>query len=127
MNYIVDSCVWIDFFREKLHFHEISGLLIDNLAATNEVILAELIPSARANNEHDFIDCISGINVASLTIDWNEIIEIQYRCVKSGIHKLGLLDIVIAQNAKQNNMGIFSTDRHMILLSEKMEINCRVE
>jgi predicted nucleic acid-binding protein len=126
MNYIIDSCVWIDYFRTKINFKEISQLLIDNLALTNKIILAELIPSARVNKEYDFIDCLSGIDIVPLAIDWDEIIEIQYQCIKTGINKLGLLDIAIAQNAKQNNIEIFSTDKHMILLSKKMGIKCRV-
>jgi hypothetical protein len=56
MNYIIDSCVWIDYFRNKTNFKEISQLLIDNLALTNKIILSELIPSAMANKEYDFID-----------------------------------------------------------------------
>jgi predicted nucleic acid-binding protein len=127
MNYIIDSCVWIDYFRSKINFKEISQLLVDNLVLTNKIILAELIPSAMANKEYDFIDCLSGIDTVPLNIDWDEIIEIQYQCIKAGINKLGLLDIAIAQNAKQNNIEIFSTDKHMILLSEKMGVNCRIK
>ena len=120
MNYIIDSCVWIDFFVRKMHFEEISSLLIDNIAYTNDVILSELLPSAKKNKELDFIECLSGIDIVSLEIDWNEIQKIQYECLKSGKNKIGLIDIVIAQNAQQNEMGIFSTDRHMELLSRKM-------
>ncbi|GHT65158.1 hypothetical protein FACS1894110_06350 [Spirochaetia bacterium] len=125
MNYIVDSCVWIDYFKYKKHFQEISGLLINNLASVNKIILAELIPSAQAYKEYDFIACFSGISVVPLNIDWDEIMAIQYECIKSGINKLGLLDIAIAQNAKQNGMGIFSTNRHMILLCKKTGLMCR--
>jgi predicted nucleic acid-binding protein len=127
VNYIIDSCVWIDYFRNKTNFTEISRLLIDNAALTNRIILSELVPSAMANNEYDFIDCLSGIDMVPLDIDWDEIIEIQYQCIKTGINKLGLLDIALAQNAKQNNIGIFSTDKHIILLSKKLGINCRLK
>ena len=82
MNYIVDSCVWIDYFKYKKHFREISDLLINNLSFVNKIILAELIPSARAYKEHDFIACLSGISVVPLNIDWDEIISIQYECIK---------------------------------------------
>jgi predicted nucleic acid-binding protein len=122
MNYLVDSCVWIDYSKYKKHFQEISDLLINNLSFVNKIILAELIPSARVFKEYDFIACLSGINVIPLNIDWEEIIEIQYECIKSGINKLGLLDIAIAQNARQNDMGIFSTNRHMILLCQKIGV-----
>jgi hypothetical protein len=92
MNYIIiDSCVWIDYFRNKINFKEISQLLIDNLALTNKIILSELIPSAMTNKEYDFIDYLSGIDIVPLDIDWDEIIGIQYQCIKTGINKLGLL------------------------------------
>ncbi|MDR1220529.1 MAG: hypothetical protein LBK73_13100 [Treponema sp.] len=107
------------------NFKEISQLSIDNLALTNKIILSELIPSAMANKEYEFIDCLSGIGIVLLDIDWDGIIGIQYQCIKTGINKLGLLDIAIAQNVKQNNIKIFSTDKHMILLSKKMGINCK--
>jgi hypothetical protein len=69
----------------------------------------------------------SGINIIPLNIDWNEIMEIQYQCLLSGINRLGLLDIVIAQNAKQNDVEIFSADNHMKLLTQVMGINCRIK
>jgi hypothetical protein len=60
-----------------------------------------------------------------LDIDWDEIIDIQYYCIKNGINKLGLLDIVIAQNAKQNNVSVFTINRHMILLCKLIGIECK--
>ncbi|MDR2144332.1 MAG: PIN domain-containing protein [Treponema sp.] len=126
MNYLIDSCVWIDFFRHKKHFEVISELLMDNTAYINKIILAELIPSARKNKENSFIECLSGISIVSLNIDWDEIMEIQYQCLVSGINKLGLLDIAIAQNAKQNDVEIFSTDTHMKLLTQLMGIKCKI-
>jgi predicted nucleic acid-binding protein len=124
MSYIIDSCIWIDFFNKKLHFQTVSQLLLNDLAFVNKIILAEIIPSARIFNELDFIASISGVPVAQLAIDWDEIIEIQYQCIKKGINKLGLLDIAIAQNAQQHGMGIFSTNRHMILLCQNINIQC---
>ena len=126
MKYIIDSCVWIDYFKYKKYFQEISDLLINNLSFVNKIILAELIPSAQVFREDEFIACLSGINVVPLDIDWDEIIEIQYECIKSGINKLGLLDIAIAQNAKQNSMGIFSSNRHMTLLCQKIGVVYRI-
>jgi predicted nucleic acid-binding protein len=125
MNYIIDSCVWIDYFNYKKHFQAVSDLLINNFSFVNKIILAELIPSAQVYKEYDFIACLSGINVVPLYIDWDEIIEIQHDCIRSGINQLGLLDIAIAQNAKQNAMGIFSTNIHMILLCQKIDVAYR--
>jgi predicted nucleic acid-binding protein len=127
MNYIIDSCVWIDFFIKKEHFESISTLIIDDLVYTNKIILSELLPSAKKNRETELIECLSGLELVPLSIDWDEIADIQYNCLKSGINKLGLLDIAIAQNAKQNKMGIYSTDRHMELLSRKMGFKLKTE
>ena len=127
MKYVVDSCIWIDFFTKKKHFEAVSNLLMDDLAYVNQIILSELLPSARLKKENEFIDSMSGLELVPLDIDWLEIEEIQYNCLKSGINKLGLLDIAIAQNAKQNKMGIFSTDRRMELLSRKMDVKLKTE
>ena len=125
MGYIVDSNIWIEFFNRRNYFDSVSGLLNDNEAYINGIILAELIPSSRAKREEEFIECLYGIELLELYIDWDEIIEIQCHCIKNGINKLGLLDIAIAQNAKQNNAGIFTMNRHMILLCNLIGVECR--
>jgi len=125
MGYVVDSNIWIEFFNRGNYFDSVSGLLNDNEAYINRIILAELIPSSRAKREEEFIECLYGIGLLELYIDWDEIIEIQYHCIKNGINKLGLLDIAIAQNAKQNNVGIFTINRHMILLCNLIGVECR--
>jgi predicted nucleic acid-binding protein len=127
MKYVIDSCVWIDFAIKGRHVDSMTKLFIDDLAYVNPIILAEIIPSARLKKESAFVECLSGIPCLELSIDWESVLDIQYFCLKSGINKLGLLDIVIAQNAKQNHMGIFSTDRHMELLSGKMGIKLKTE
>ena len=125
MDYIIDSNIWIEFFNRGNYFDSVSDLLINNEVYINKVILAELIPSARSKNEKLLIECLYGIELLELDIIWEEIIEIQYCCIKKGINKLGLLDIVIAQNAKQNNTGLFTINRHMILLCDLLGIKTK--
>jgi predicted nucleic acid-binding protein len=126
MKYIVDSCVWVDFFSKREHFEAVSSLLTDNCAFINQIILAEILPSARLKNEIEFIECLSAIETVPLNIDWDEIADIQFNCIKSGLNKVGLLDIAITQNAKQNNMGLFSTDKHIISLCQLLEIQLKI-
>jgi len=45
--------------------------------------------------------------------------------MKNGNNKIGLVDIIIAQNAKQNNAGVFTINRHMILLCNLMGVECK--
>ncbi|MDR3236976.1 MAG: PIN domain-containing protein [Spirochaetia bacterium] len=125
MNYIIDSNIWIEFFNRKNYFDSVSELLINNNVFMNKIILAELVPSAQLKKELELIECLSGIEVLELNIDWDEIIEIQIQSLKNGINKLGLLDIAIAQNARQNNLGLFTIDRHMILVCNLIGVECR--
>jgi len=127
MNYIVDSCVWIDFFSKKRHFDAISELLLRDEICINSIIFAELRPRAKVDKQKDFINCISALEIIPLNIDWNEIEDIQHNCIKKGMNKVGLLDIAVAQNAKQNEVSVFSTDKHMAFLSKIMGFNLRVE
>ncbi len=82
MSYIVDSCVWIDFFSKKLHFNAISELLVKDEIYTNSIILAELRPSAMACRQKKFIDCISALERIPLNINWNENREISIIVLK---------------------------------------------
>ena len=74
MDYIIDSNIWIEFFNKKKYFESVSDLLINNEVYINKIILAELIPSARAKNEKELIECLYGIDLLELNIDWEEII-----------------------------------------------------
>jgi predicted nucleic acid-binding protein len=125
MNYIIDSNVWIEFFNKKNYFSSVSELLLNNNVFINQIILAELIPQSRARKELELIECLSGIELLELNIHWDEIIEIQFQCIKNGINKLGLLDIAIAQNARQNSLGLFTINRHMKLLCNLIGVECR--
>jgi predicted nucleic acid-binding protein len=127
MSCIVDSCVWIDFFSKKKHFDTISELLIKDEIYTNSIILAELRPVAKVGKQKGFINCISAIDKIPLSIDWEEIEEIQYNCVRNGINGVGLMDIAVAQNAKQNELAVFSTDKHMSFLNKVMNFTLRIE
>ncbi|GBR77049.1 putative PIN domain protein [Candidatus Termititenax persephonae] len=122
MRYLVDSCVWIDFFNHKKHFKIITKLLFNNLAVVNEAILAEILPLANLRQERELVECLDGVDCLPLQIDWPEVENIQLRCLKMGMNKLGLLDIVIAQNAKQNNLTMFSVDKHLRCLCKLLGI-----
>ena len=124
MPTIVDSNIWIEFFNKGNFFDSVSELLKNNEVYINKIILAELIPSSMAKKEEEFIECLSGIEIFELDIDWDEIIDIQYQCIKNGINKLGLLDIAIVQNAQQNGADLFTINRHMILLCNLIGVKC---
>ncbi len=58
-----------------------------------------------------------------LDIRWEEIIGFQLKYLKSGANGVGIPDLIIAQNAKQNNCKIYSLDKHFSLLNKVLKVN----
>ena len=75
MSVLVDTSVWIEYFRSKNNF----GLL-------------------------DFL------------------IEYQFKCLKNGLNGVGIPDLILAQNAKQNHCEIYSLDNHFKWLKNIINI-----
>ena len=112
MRIFVDTSVWIDYFRRGLNSNDLDILIDENLIVTNDIILAELIPFLKIKKQKRVIQLLKSITKFSLKIDWEEIIQFQIKCLKSGINGIGIPDLIIAQNVKQNNGQIYSLDKH---------------
>ncbi len=57
------------------------------------------------------------IKKAAVKINWEEIIDFQEINFKNGINKIGLADLVIVQNVRDNNLCLYSLDKHFELMS----------
>lgn len=89
---------------------------------TNDLILAELVPFLKDRNQKKLIFLMQNINRLDLSIDWNQIIDYQYKCLKNGINGVGIPDLIIAQNAIQNHCKIFSQDNHFHLMRDILSL-----
>jgi predicted nucleic acid-binding protein len=47
-----------------------------------------------------------------LTIDWHGIVELQVTCLRNGINKVGVPDLIIAQQAMQHRISLLTLDKH---------------
>ncbi len=123
MTVLVDTSIWIDYFRGGDGSKDMEFLIDENLIIINEVILAELIPYLKIKKQIKVIKLLYEITRNPLNIDWEEIIEFQLKCLKSGANGVGIPDLIIAQNTKQNNCKIYSLDKHFRLLNKILKIN----
>jgi len=122
MRVLVDSSIWISYFRNG-HREEVLDFLIEeNLIVINDVILSELVPFLKIQNKLKLIRHLQSIERLDLSIDWDEVIEIQTNCLKSGVSGIGIPDLIIAQNAIQNQVCVFSEDKHFIKLETVTEL-----
>jgi predicted nucleic acid-binding protein len=44
-------------------------------------------------------------------------------CLRNGINKVGIPDLIIAQNAKQHGVALFTCDRHFLLIAKHGGLN----
>ena len=122
MRILVDSSIWIDYFRGGNNSVVMDSYIDENVICTNHLILSELIPNLRIRKENKLIDLLTEVSKIPLNINWNLIIEFQTICLKNGINKVGIPDLIIVDNAIQNDLILFSMDKHFKLISEYIDL-----
>ena len=118
MSVLVDTSIWIEYFRSGNHSEKLDFLIDKNLIVINDLILAELVPSLKVHNQEKIIQLLYEINRLELSINWIQIIEFQFKCLKNGLNGVGIPDLILAQNAKQNGFEIYSLDSHFNLMKD---------
>ncbi len=126
MSVLVDTSIWIDYFRGGNKSIQMDFLIDENLLVTNNLILTELIPFLKLRNETQLIDLLYKINRLELSINWNEIINYQYKCLSNGLNSIGIPDLIIAQNAKQNGCKIYTLDNHFDLMKNILSLQIQI-
>jgi predicted nucleic acid-binding protein len=123
MPVLVDTSIWIEYLRSGSFSEKLDFFIDENLIVTNDLILAELVPFLRLRNQKKLISLFRHIKRLDLSIDWNQIIDYQYKCLKNGINGVGIPDLIIAQNAIQNDCEIFSRDNHFFFTEGILNLN----
>ncbi len=126
MNQIlVDSSVWIDFFKgsENINSEFFHECIDNNLICINDLILAELVPFLEHKKEFEVIDILKSVNRIPLVIDWDEIIQYQSLNLKKGVNRVGIPDLILLQNAVNNNLKLYTLDRHFKLMKKFIGID----
>jgi len=126
MSVLVDTSVWVEYFRSGNNSEKLDFLIDENLIVTNDLILAELIPFLKVRKQRKLTNLLLNINKLNLSISWGQIIEYQYKCLKNGLNGVGIPDLIIAQNAKQNNCEIYSLDNYFSLMKDILTLKIQV-
>ena len=122
MRTLVDTSIWIDYFKDGSELSDLDKLIDENLIVTNSLILTELIPFLKIRNQVKLIKLMKSIEQTPLDIDWEDLTALQTECLRFGHNGIGIPDLIIAQNALQNDCRIFSHDKHFQLLSDVIGI-----
>ncbi len=122
MGVLVDTSIWIDYFKGGDDSTDLSTLIDENLVVTNDIILAELVPYLKVKKQVAVVKLLQEINRLPMQINWDEIVEFQVKCLKAGANGVGIPDLIIAQNAKANNCKVYSLDKHFRLLKQTIKV-----
>lgn len=115
---LVDTSVWIDGFHGGKSLDALNALIDRREICVNDLILSELVPSIRVRKEKELEDLLYLLPRVPMQIDWNGIVSMQTENLKHGINKVGLPDVIIAQNAMQNGVQLLSLDKHFELMAK---------
>ena len=126
MEVLVDTSIWIDYFRNGEDSKALDYLIDENLIVTNDIILAELIPFLKIKKQTKVVKLLYEINKLPLSVQWDEIIAFQVKCLRSGSNGIGIPDLMIAKNAIQHSCDVYTLDKHFRLLSKVLKIGLYV-
>jgi predicted nucleic acid-binding protein len=123
MSVLVDSSVWIEYFRGSPGDGRLDFLIEEDLVVVNDVILAELIPALHLRRQRKLIALMREIACPPLAVDWDDLIRMQITCLRHGINKVGVPDLLIAQHAIQNHLELYSRDKHLARLAKYVALS----
>ena len=118
MEVLVDTSIWIDYFRSGDKSEKLDFLIDENLVVVNDLILTELLPLLIVKQEKKVINLLKMIKKNHIYPDWEEIRDYQVSCLKSGSNGIGIPDLLIAQNSIQNNVPVYSIDKHFKFMND---------
>jgi len=123
MSVLVDTSVWVEYLRGSSCLEEVDLLIDESLVVTNELIQAELMPPLLARGEGELVRLLREVPLCPLQLDWDDIVMLQVTCLKNGINKVGIPDLIIVQSAISNGLRLFSVDKHFQLLHQVIPID----
>jgi predicted nucleic acid-binding protein len=127
MSVLVDSSVWIDYFRGMGKPDALDLLIEENLIVTNDLILTELIPALHVRKQNRLIALLREVKRYPVQIDWDDITQMQVLCISNALNSIGIPDLIITQNAIQNGLHLLTSDKHFDSISKYMPLSIYTE
>jgi len=123
MKVLVDTSVWVAYLRGADEGLGVDWLIEEGLLVTNDMILAELTPPLVVGGKRTLVGLLRDVERLPLALDWDGIVQMQVTCLRNGINKVGIPDLIIAQHAIQNELALFSLDKHFALLGRHFPLH----
>ena len=115
---LVDSSVWISYFRDENAHGKLAELIQNNQICTNNLILAELVPYLHAKEQIEVINLLIELPAISISVNWDFIINLQIQNIQNGVNGVGIPDLMIVDNVVSNGLILYTEDKHFELINE---------
>jgi len=119
MKVLVDSSIWIEYFRNGNN-RVLDRLIEEDLLVINELILTELVPALEIRHQKELIESLHSLANLPLRIDWEIIRRYKVLNLKNGINKVGIPDLIILQQVIEENLTLFTLDNHFKLMQSHL-------
>lgn len=116
---LIDTSVWVGYFRKGENAELLEKLINLDLVCTNEIILSELTPALQHTRQTEVIESLNALPCVPYSIFWEGIRALQVLNLKNGINKVGLPDLMIAQHCLDQNLELWSLDKHFRLMAQQ--------
>ena len=121
---LIDTSVWIEFFRNREPYHTaVSQLLTEGRVCCAGIILAELMQGAKEEKElqviREFISVFEFLTEQPET--WEKTGGLSFELRRAG-KPVGLSDCHIAALAAEHGAAVFTLDKHFEVITESFEI-----
>jgi hypothetical protein len=122
---LIDTSVWINFLNKKDSpvSKSVKELLRAELSCYTDIIELELIRGAKSKREIEIINkLLDVITYYGIKKEYyRRAGEMGYSLARKG-HSIGIVDLLIAQVAIENDLFLFSLDNHFKLIAKEFPL-----
>ncbi|MBE0414922.1 MAG: PIN domain-containing protein [Dehalococcoidia bacterium] len=121
---LVDTSIWISYFRGEEEVHKKVNELIDSgMVRCLKLIIAELIQGAKTEEGVNVMKDLADVFplLAEGPESWENAGILSFQLRKAG-KNIGLSDCYIATVAKENDAMIYTLDRHFVEIQRHFDI-----
>jgi len=115
---LCDTSALIEYFDGNPLFSFVGNLVFNDLLVINEVVLTEFLPSLIKDEIFRIAAIANKIERIPMNINWKEISDYKIMLMKNGHPRVGILDLLIAQNCIQNDVEVISHDKHFEVMAK---------
>lgn len=123
---LVDTNIWIGYLQQG-RFELLTSLLHNDQAVINDIILSELLPYLYHSKQFGAAEALVEVTIVPLDIFWPGVVQLQLDNLRNGINRVGIPDLLIAQQALQQDLHLWSIDKHFSLISQHTALKIFVE